>query len=262
MHYILGMCGLESKQSYLETGKYLSSLMNDLGIKTWFYKISFCKANRTSIKGRRGISQDTDFNLEYGIECFKAIKKELPEIQLTTDFHEPWQAVDLAPVIDLIQIPAFLCRQTDMLIEAAKYFNKVNVKKGQWASPTQSCKWIDKIKKTNPHCEAWITDRGTFFGYDRLVLDLGGVEHMRKHWDKVIIDCTHSTQYTRDGFTGGNRELAKKYFLASSIFDFDGIFAECHPNPSEAISDADCQIELSQMRGLIEKQQLIQKVTS
>ncbi len=259
MIYILGPCAIESEEMYIETGKYLYKLMKDLGIKEWYYKSSYSKENRTSLKGKRGHTQELWSNLEYGIKCFKTIKEELPDIKLTTDFHNPEEADRLVGLIDLLQIPAFLCRQTDMLVEAALSCNKVNVKKGQWVSPTQSCKWIDKIKETNPDCEAWITDRGTFFGYNRLVLDLGGVEYMKKSWDKVLIDSTHSTQYTRDGFTGGNRELAKKYFLSAGIFGFDGIFAECHLNPKEAISDADCQIELDQMEGLIDRQQLIQK---
>lgn len=262
MIYILGPCAIESEETYLKIGKYLYDLMQELQIENWYYKASFDKANRTSIKGRRGICQIGNLNLANGIELFDKIKKELPNIKLTTDIHQQYQAAILSNYIDLIQIPAFLCRQSDLLIECAVSFDKINIKKGQWCSPTQSVKWIDKIKETNPNCEAWITERGTFFGYDRLVLDFGGVEYMKRGWDKVILDSTHSTQYTRDGFTGGNRELGKKYFKAASIFEFDGVFAECHPNPKEAISDADCQINLNDIEQLILKQKAIERINN
>jgi 2-dehydro-3-deoxyphosphooctonate aldolase (KDO 8-P synthase) len=189
------------------------------------------------------------------------MKKVCPGIKLTTDVHECWQVEKIAPYVDLVQIPAFLCRQTDLLIECGKHFSKVNIKKGQWINPDSTKQFVGKVKNLNPDCEVWITERGTFFGYNQLVVDFNAVETMLPYYDRVILDCTHSTQRKKGDFTGGNRELAEKYLLTASMFGYTGVFAECHPEPPTALSDGDCQLYLDRIPQLLEKFERIQQAT-
>jgi len=242
MMWILGPCSVESEALYIETGKELAKIMNG---KNWYYKASFDKANRSSVLGNRGPG------LEESIKLFSKIKKIVPGIKLTTDFHEPYQAKKLAPYIDCIQIPAFLCRQTDLLVEAGKYFDVVNIKKGQWLHPENIIHSVSKIKDLNKKAKVWLTERGTSFGYNQLIIDFASVPLFHKHFDRVILDCTHSTQYVKDGFNLGNRDLAERYLLSAPIFGYNGVFAETHPNPGKAISDGTCQLYLSRIRNLV-----------
>lgn len=252
--WILGPCSLENEKMYIETGKYLSNIMKD---KNWIYKASFDKANRSSIDGKRGVG------LDKAIEIFKNIKKELPNLKLTTDVHEVSQVEKLAGVIDIIQIPAFLCRQTDLIVECARNFEVVNIKKGQWMSPQNMVKGVDKIKNINPDTEAWITERGTQFGYTQLIVDFGNVDFLRQHFDSVILDATHSTQRLKpNGRTGGDSRLAEKYTMVADIFGYDGIFAEAHPNPPASFSDADSQIKLDSIQEIINKTEKISKIVN
>ena len=245
--YILGPCSIETEELYDEVGSSLVPIMEG---KDWIYKASFDKANRSSIDGKRGPGIDES------ITMFKNFKKKYPNIRLTTDVHEVWQVERLSEVIDIIQIPAFLCRQTDLVVECAKYFPVVNIKKGQWMSPQNMSKGVDKIKNVNPDCEAWVTERGTQFGYGQLIVDFAAVDVLNKVYDKVILDCTHSTQRLKpNGRTGGSGEMAVKYFKVADTFGYDGVFAECHPNPPMAYSDADCQIPLDDMINLLKKEQ-------
>ena len=209
--------------------------------KDWYLKGSFDKANRTSIHSNRGPG------LEEGIEIMRNVKAKFEGIRIVTDIHEPSQAQPLSEVVDVIQIPAFLCRQTDLLVECAKHFNTINVKKGQWLSADAMKHAVTKIKEVNPDCQVWVTERGSNFGYDRLIVDFRGVDVMKQFADKVIFDCTHSTQMAGDGITGGSRKLAKQYSLAARIFEYDGVFVETHPDPNNAISDAGSQVELDWM---------------
>ena len=244
--YIIGSCSIENRNFYLSQADKLIPLMNG---KDWYYKGSYDKANRTSINGERGPG------LDESIEIFKEIKRIYPNIKLTTDVHEVWQVEKLAGLIDCIQIPAFLCRQTDLLVECAKHFDVVNIKKGQWMSPQNMIKGVDKIKETNPNAQAWITERGTQFGYTQLIVDFGAVDTLKKHFDKVILDCTHSTQRLKEnGRTGGDYELGIKYWKVSDTFEYDGVFAETHPNPSEATSDMDSQIPFDKMIELMKNE--------
>jgi len=250
--WILGPCSLENEQMFIETGKYLSKIMEG---KNWIYKASFDKANRSSIDGKRGVG------LEKSIEIFKKIKKQIPNLKLTTDIHEVWQVEKFAEIIDIIQIPAFLCRQTDLIVECAKHFNIVNIKKGQWMSPQNMVKGIDKIKNVNPDAQAWITERGTQFGYTQLIVDFGAVDFLRRHVDAVILDTTHSTQRLKpNGRTGGDSKLAEKYMMVADIFGYDGIFAETHPNPPEAYSDGDSQMRLDKIGESIKRVDEISKI--
>ena len=252
--FILGPCTMETKELYLGIAKELSDLMSG---KNWIFKSSFDKANRSSIEGKRGCGYDE------AIEWFKEVKRTIPGIKLTTDVHETWQIEGLRDLIDVLQIPAFLCRQTDMLTEAARNFDIVNIKKGQWMSPHNMIQGVDKIKNTNSNCQAWCTERGTQFGYGQLIVDLGSVNLLRSHFDEVIFDVTHSTQRLKEnGRTGGDRELAKKYLLTSAAFGYTGLFAECHPKPEEAYSDKDCQIYLNDMPLLLKKLEEISDIIS
>ena len=233
--YILGPCSIENEDNFLEVAKTLDGYM---GCKDWYLKGSFDKANRTSIHSDRGPG------LDEGIRIIQSIKEAYPNIKIVTDIHEPWQALPLSDVVDVIQIPAFLCRQTDLLIACAKNFNIVNIKKGQWLSADAMKHAVAKIKEVDPNCEVWVTERGSNFGYDRLIVDFRGVDVMKEFADKVILDCTHSTQMAGEGITGGSRKLAKQYAQAAKIFEYDGVFIETHPNPNNAISDSESQVEL------------------
>lgn len=233
--YILGPCSLESYNTVKIVLDKLYPIMNE---KNWYFKGSFDKANRTSIYSDRGPG------LAHGKEIFKWIKKTYPGIKLVTDIHEPWHAKELHNLIDMVQIPAFLCRQTDLLVAAAEWYREINVKKGQWLSPHSMEHVVNKIKEVNPSCKVYITERGTSLGYSGLIPDFRIVDILKSFSDEVILDCTHSTQKPKGSITGGDRELAKKYALSAKIFEYDGVFIETHPDPIHAISDADSQVEL------------------
>ena len=233
--YILGPCSIESEENFREVANALYPIMQG---KDWYLKGSFDKANRTSIHSNRGPG------LDEGIRIMRSIKEDFPNIKIVTDIHETSQALPLSDVVDVIQIPAFLCRQTDLLVECAKHFNIINVKKGQWLSADAMKHAVTKIKEVNPNCEVWLTERGSNFGYDRLIVDFRGVDVMKEFADKVIFDCTHSTQMAGDGITGGSCKLAKQYSQAARIFEYDGVFVETHPDPENAISDSGSQVEL------------------
>lgn len=236
---ILGPCALESLTSSI---KILEDVLPIVKNKDFYFKASYDKANRTSHNSKRGLGYIDSMLI------FKDLKKTYPNLKITTDIHteEIMRLVKDMGVIDMVQIPAFLCRQTDLLIEAALHFNKINVKKGQWLSPEKVEHIVEKIKYVNPDAEVWITERGTTFGYNKLLVDFSAVDTLKSYADKVILDCTHSTQsFNKNNYTSGNRELAKKYIQVAKIFGFDGIFAEIHPEPDNAISDKESQIELS-----------------
>ena len=165
-------------------------------------------------------------------------------------------------LIDLIQIPAFLCRQTDLIVECARVFDKINVKKGQWLGPDNLIKSVDKIRETNENCEAWVSDRGSNFGYYDLFVNFGIVDKLKEYYDKVILDCTHSIQRSRAVYeTQGDRRLAERYFLAADIFNYDGVFAEVHPDPDNSVSDGDCHLQLQELGALVSKAKNISRET-
>lgn len=215
-------------------------------------KASFDRASRTSIRGSRGLG------LNDACVLFHSIKERFPQIKLLTDVHECWQVERLKPYIDVIQIPAFLGRQTDLIVECARHFKKINVKRMQHLGPNNLIKSVDKIKNTNSECEAWICDRGTSFGYDHLIMDFTIIKKLKNYYDKVVFDCTHSVQRSRKVHgRQGDRDLAEKYFLSAAIFEYDGVFAEIHPIPPSAVSDGDCQIYLSKFENLYKKHEKI-----
>ena len=242
--WILGPCSMESEENFTKVHDTLVPLMSG---KDWYLKASFDKANRTSLHSGRGPG------MEYCLDVWKRLKASSPGIKLLTDVHEVHQVEKLAGVIDCIQIPAFLCRQTDLIVECAKHFNQINVKKGQWLGPNNLIKSVDKIKETNPDCEAWVCQRGSNFGYHELIVHFGIVDELKQYYDRVILDCTHAIQRSRTVFgTQGDRRLAERYFVAADIFGYNGVFAEVHPNPECAISDGDCQLELDKFEKLLQ----------
>ena len=184
--WILGPCSIENRDLFFECLEHINSCMEETD--EWYMKASFDKANRTSLKGGRGPG------ILEAMKIWRECKKNFPNVKLTTDIHEWQQVPDLCDLIDVIQIPAFLCRQTDLIVECAKVFPVVNIKKGQWIGPNNLNVSVDKIKETNPDCQAWITDRGSNFGYHDLFVNFGIVDELKMAYDKVILDCTHSTQ--------------------------------------------------------------------
>lgn len=244
--WILGPCSMESQELFLETLGEINKIMDEND--EWYMKASYDKANRTSLHGGRGPG------LERAKEVWTEAKRMYPKVKFLTDVHETHQVSKLVDVIDAIQIPAFLCRQTDLVVECAKHFSKINIKKGQWLGPNNLIKSVDKVKETNPDCEAWICDRGTNFGYHDLFVNFGIVDELKEHYDRVLLDCTHAIQRSRMVYgTQGDRRLAERYLIAADLFNYDGVFAEVHPNPPSAVSDGDCQIYLKDLKRLIAK---------
>ena len=240
---IIGPCSLENYELSHKIIKLLKPHIHD---EEFYFKGSFDKANRSSIHGERGPG------LEEGIEIFQQLKKDYPELKITTDVHEISQVEKLAGIIDLIQIPAFLCRQTDLLVESARHFNKVNIKKGQWMTPENMVKGVDKLKTINSNCSVWLTERGTSFGYSKFIVDFSNVDLFKDYFDQVILDCTHSTHYIKsNGEVGGNPTLSTRYFKSAPIFGYTGVFAETHPHPQHAYSDGVYNIPLKEMINLL-----------
>ncbi|MBO6514187.1 MAG: 3-deoxy-8-phosphooctulonate synthase [Phycisphaerales bacterium] len=244
---IAGPCTLESLELGLEVGKHCKAVCESLGLP-YVFKASFDKANRSSINSKRGIG------IEQGLEYFQAIKQELG-VPTTTDIHAPEQAEAIAEVVDLIQIPAFLCRQTDLVVASAEQASKrgkgVNIKKGQFLSPGEMAGPVRKA--TEAGCEnLMLTERGTFFGYHRLVNDFIGVADMMeldcsKFTDlgspPVCFDVTHSTQLPGSGEqTGGRPDRALQLAKAATAIGVHALFVECHPEPKEAWSDGATQV--------------------
>ena len=235
---ILGPCGIEHRSNYFEIGKRLFNEYGTTESVDFYYKASFDKANRTSIQGERGVG------LAEAIELFQEIKETYPSILLCTDIHECWQAERLSGIIDLCQIPAFLCKQTDLLIAATENFDKVSIKKGQWVAPKTMCLGLDKM---NQDCDIWAIERGSQFGYEQLIVDFGAVDIMKESFDEVVFDCTHSTQRRKsNGFTGGDPELSQRYIKIAKTMGYTGIFAEVHPRPEESVSDKDSIMEIEE----------------
>jgi len=251
--WLLGPCSLENEHLFLETLEGINNVMSPED--DWYMKASFDKANRTSLHGGRGPG------LEYSKDVWAEARSKYPNVKFITDVHEVHQVEQLVGHVDVVQVPAFLCRQTDLIVECAKHFDKINVKKGQWIGPNNMIKSVDKIKETNPDCEAWACDRGTNFGYTDLFVNFGIVDVLKEHYDKVILDCTHSIQRSRQVYgTQGDRKLAERYFVAADLFNYDGVFAEVHPRPETATSDGDCQLFLGDLEGLVLKSKEVGKL--
>lgn len=246
MKFIAGPCVIESAELLDEVAARLVAINRRLGIDILF-KASFDKANRTSIHSFRGPG------LERGLAMLAAVKERWG-LSLLTDIHEPWQAEAAGQVVDVLQIPAFLCRQTDLLTAAARTGKTVNIKKGQFLAGEDMRYPYEKAMEAGAR-EVWLTERGNSFGYHNLVVDFRNIPDMKQFAPTVIMDCTHSVQRpgADGGKTGGNREFVPAMAYAAKAFGADGFFFEVHPDPDKALSDGPNMLPLDALEGVIEQ---------
>ncbi len=237
MFVMAGPCVIESLDVCLEVAEHLASLQLKTGIK-FIFKASFDKANRTSISSFRGPG------LQEGMKILESVSRHT-SLPVMTDVHEPHQAAAVADTVDCIQIPAFLCRQTDLLVACSKTNLPISVKKGQFVSPAEMKNAVNKLKEAGNE-KILLTERGTFFGYNRLVNDMGGIEDMKALGCPVVFDVTHSTQQPGGlgDSSGGARQKAPILARAAVAAGANAIFIETHPRVDEAKCDAACMMPL------------------
>ena len=243
--FIAGQCVIESVELLDNVAAKLVEINKKLGTDIIF-KASFDKANRTSLRSFRGPGIDR------GLQMLSDVKAKYG-LRLLTDIHETWQAKPAGEVVDVLQIPAFLCRQTDLLVAAAKTGRIVNIKKAQFLSGRDMCYPVEKAKEAGA-TEVWLTERGNMMGYNNLVVDFRNIPDMLELVPTVIMDCTHSVQRPggADGKTGGDRRYVPQMALAAKAFGATGWFFEVHPTPDQGLSDAANMLELDKLEGLIE----------
>lgn len=243
---IAGPCVIESAELLDTVARKLLEINTKLGT-TIIFKASFDKANRTSIHSFRGPG------LERGLQMLGDIKSRYG-LQILTDIHEAWQAQPVGEVCDVLQIPAFLCRQTDLLVAAAKTGKTVNIKKAQFLSGRDMRYPVEKVREAGAK-EVWLTERGNMMGYNNLVVDFRNIPDMLELVPTVIMDCTHSVQRPggSDGKTGGDRRFVPQMALAAKAFGATGFFFEVHPTPDEGLSDAANMLELDKLDNLVSK---------
>ena len=242
--FVAGPCVIESAELLDSVAAELVKINNELGIDIIF-KASFDKANRTSLSSYRGVG------LDRGLQMLSDVKTKWG-LKLCTDIHEAWQAAPAGEVIDVIQIPAFLCRQTDLLVAAAKTGRVVNIKKAQFLSGEDMRFPYEKAIESGA-AEVWLTERGNMYGYNNLVVDFRNIADMLKISPTVMMDCTHSVQRpgAAGGKTGGNREFVPAMALAAKAFGANGFFFEVHPTPDEALSDGPNMLHLKDLKSVI-----------
>ena len=242
--FIAGPCVIESAEVLDIVAERISDINNRLGVEIIF-KASFDKANRTSISSYRGVGIDK------GMQMLSDVKSKWG-LRLLTDIHEAWQAEVAAQTVDVLQIPAFLCRQTDLLVAAAKTGKTVNIKKAQFLSGADMVYPYQKAVESGAS-EVWLTERGNSFGYNNLVVDFRNIADMLHIAPRVIMDCTHSVQRpgAAGGKTGGNREFVPAMALAAKAFGATGYFFEVHPNPDNALSDGPNMLMLDNLESVI-----------
>ncbi len=243
---IAGPCVIESEEMAVSIAKEMKNITEHLGIP-YTFKASFDKANRTSIHGRRGPG------LEEGLRILAKVKEETG-LPIATDIHEPYQAAEVSKVVDIIQIPAFLCRQTDLLVAAAKTGKTINIKKAQFLAPWDMKNCVEKVIQSGNN-NIYLCERGTSFGYNNLVVDMTGLVEMKKFGCPVVFDATHSVQKPggKGNATGGNREYVEYLSKAAVAVGVDGLFMETHPDPDNAWSDGPNMVKLGDMKKLLEK---------
>ncbi len=241
---IMGPCVIETEDITLKIAEFLKEISDEMSIDLIF-KASFDKANRSSISSPRGPG------INEGLRILEKVKSEFG-IPVTTDIHEAWQAKIVSEIIDIIQIPAFLCRQTDLLIAAGETGLPVNVKKSQYMAPEDMEHVAEKIRSTD-NDNILFTERGTFFGYRNLVVDIRNIPKMKKSGYMVIIDATHSVQRPTaiDGVTGGDPEFIPIIAGSGVLAGANGVFLEVHPNPPNAYSDGANSLELKKINSLL-----------
>ncbi len=242
--FIAGPCVIESQELLYTVAEKLVEINQKLEVDIIF-KASFDKANRTSISSFRGPG------LERGLEMLANVKSKYG-LKLLTDIHESCQAEAVGQVVDVLQIPAFLCRQTDLLVAAAKTGKIVNIKKAQFLSGPDMKYPVEKAKEAGA-AEVWLTERGNTFGYNNLVVDFRNIPDMKEIVPTVIMDCTHSVQRpgAMGGKTGGDRRFVPSMALAAKAFGATGYFFEVHPNPDKGLSDGPNMLELDKLESLI-----------
>ena len=241
---IAGPCVIESFEILEEVARVLVHLNKkyDLNI---IFKSSFDKANRTSIHSFRGPG------LDKGLQMRADIRSKY-DLHLLTDIHESYQATPVGEIVNIIQIPAFLCRQTDLLIAAAKTNRIVNIKKAQFLSGEDMKYPVQKVIESGNN-KIWLTERGNVYGYNNLAVDFRNIVDMKRIVDTVIMDCTHSVQRpgAANGTTGGNREFVPAMALAAKAFGVGGYFFEVHPDPENALSDGPNMLQLGKLENVI-----------
>lgn len=244
--FVAGPCVIESAELLDTVAERLVEINRRLGTDIIF-KASFDKANRTSLTSYRGVG------LERGLQMLADVKQKWG-LKLCTDIHEAWQAAPAGEVIDVIQIPAFLCRQTDLLVAAAKTGRTVNIKKAQFLSGEDMRYPYEKAIRSGAE-QVWLTERGNMYGYNNLVVDFRNIADMLKISPTVMMDCTHSVQRpgAAGGKTGGNREFVPAMALAAKAFGANAFFFEVHPDPDHALSDGPNMLRLEELEGLIEQ---------
>ena len=241
---IAGPCVIESAELLDTVARKLLEINTKYSTDIIF-KASFDKANRTSIHSFRGPG------LERGLQMLGDVKAKYG-LRVLTDIHESWQAKPVGEVCDVLQIPAFLCRQTDLLVAAAKTGKAVNIKKAQFLSGRDMSYPVEKAREAGAR-EVWLTERGNMMGYNNLVVDFRNISDMLEIVPTVIMDCTHSVQRPggSDGKTGGDRRFVPQMALAAKAFGATGYFFEVHPSPDEGLSDAANMLELDKLEGLV-----------
>lgn len=244
--FIAGPCVIESAELLDTVAAKLKEINSHLGIDIIF-KASFDKANRTSLRSFRGPG------LEKGLQMLADVKAK-HGLKILTDIHESYQAEPTAEVADVLQIPAFLCRQTDLLVAAAKTGKIVNIKKAQFLSGMDMRYPVEKALQSGAK-EVWLTERGNSFGYNNLVVDFRNIPDMLNIVPRVIMDCTHSVQRPggSDGKTGGDRRFVPSMAKAAKAFGATGYFFEVHPDPDKGLSDAANMLELDKLESLIKE---------
>lgn len=243
---IAGPCAIESEEMAMNIAEKMKAITDKLGID-YTFKGSFDKANRTSIHSKRGLGIDE------GLRILQKIK-DTYNIPVATDIHESWQAEPVGKVVDIVQIPAFLCRQTDLLVAAAKTGKCINIKKAQFLAPWDMKNCLQKVVESG-NSNVMLCERGTSFGYNTLVVDMTGLIEMKKFGYPVIFDATHSVQKPggKGDATGGNREYVEYLAKAAIAVGVDGLFMETHQNPDEAWSDGPNMVKLDDMEELLTK---------
>lgn len=243
---IAGPCVIESEENVMYIAEKMKKISERLQID-YFFKASFDKANRTSISSYRGPG------IDQGLKILEKVKHEYG-LKIVTDIHEPWQAEYVAPIVDMIQIPAFLCRQTDLLLAAAKTGKIINIKKAQFIAPWDMKNVINKVEKAG-NSNILLCERGTMFGYNTLVVDMTGIVEMKKLGYPVVFDATHSVQKPggNGNATGGNREYVEPLAKAAVAVGADALFFEVHPDPDRALSDGPNMVKLEEFEAMLRR---------
>lgn len=243
---IAGPCVIETEKNVMLIAETVKDIAERLDLD-YYFKASFDKANRTSISSYRGPGIDE------GLRILQKVK-DTYGLKIATDIHEPWQAEKVADVADIIQIPAFLCRQTDLLVAAAKTGKLINVKKAQFLAPWDMKNVVKKLEESgNNHI--MLCERGTSFGYNTLVVDMTGIVEMKKLGYPVVMDATHSVQKPggKGNATGGNREYVEPLAKAAIAAGADALFFEVHPDPDNALSDGPNMVKLNEFESLLQR---------